>query len=136
MGYFHGFPVNRLEENGTLSLMVSNTDFDNEKREYRKNFYGYENPDLNGLISVVNYNYVFEIKPVSANAFDLRIILCADPKLPDGIIAIKQALTRQFMGYILKKMIRVGRDFKGTVFEKRQKEREDEAISQLLRKEL
>lgn len=121
-GNFYGFAINRLKEEGTITLMSSSTDYNFEKREYQKEFFGYKNLDLNGMVSAINHNYAFEIKPISREAFSLRIILCADFQLPQAPIGLKQTMTRAFMYYIMKKMIRIGRDFKGTVYEKSQVE--------------
>lgn len=76
----NGFGVMKLMEEDTLLLCVRSSDWDFEKKERKTQFFGRENvPPKGSNVTMITYNYGFEIKPLSRESFAIRACMHMDP---------------------------------------------------------
>jgi hypothetical protein len=116
-GNFNGF--GSLDE-GTILLCVRSSDINFETKEWVPDFHGHANKKPRGNnVSLISYIYGFELTPLDSKSFSIRACTRMDPQMgviPQGMINF---FTKQFMKFLISKMIKIGNNFKGTPFDKR-----------------
>jgi len=130
-GYLDGFGVDRLDENGTILIIVKTV----HNNEELKRTLGITVPESKNVRMEINY-FFCEIKPLSHNRLIFKAICNIDPKidfLPGWVLNF---FIRKIGSFMLAKLIRLSKDIKGTQWEANMKKEENKGFYEFLEKRL
>lgn len=82
---------------------------------------------------MITYNYGFEITVLNEKEISIRSVMRIDPQMKTIPAWLINNFSKNFMLFLLKRMMKLGNNMKGTVFEKRIKENENHPFYKHLR---
>lgn len=117
-----GYGANRIYHNGTLLVIAKSLCLVDCPLIKEQVGVFHSDRRKQGLVECIVHFYGFEISPISADEVSLRVVMHVDPQIsviPDSLINFA---TKQLGEEMVNKMLKFGRDFKGTQYEQRLKD--------------
>lgn len=121
----YGFGANRVKSDGSLVIIAKS--YSKVDDPYLKEEVGelqYQNRKK-GLVEMEVHTYGFEIKPVSPTELDMRAVMLFNPNLDNIPESLINWGTKQFLDFMITKMIKFSKSMKGTEYEKKLKSSEN-----------
>ena len=121
----HGFGANRMKHHGSILVMAKSFNLMNDPYLIEEVGELKHQKRTNGLVEMVVHSYGFEISPISATEISLRCVMLIDPQLDSIPESLINWGTKQFAEFMINKMLKFSKNFKGTKYEERLKNTEN-----------
>eukprot|EP00347_Sterkiella_histriomuscorum_P013889 403362974 len=124
-GLMYGFGANRVKSHGSLVIIAKS--YGQIDDPYLKELIGELDfsKRKNGLVEMEVLTYGFEIVPVSPTEIDMRAVMKFNPNMDNIPESLINWGTKQFLDFMIQKMIKFSKGMKGTKYEQRLKSSEN-----------
>lgn len=121
----YGFGANRMKTHGSIVVIAKTSSLMDDP--HFKSLVGdlvYKNRK-SGLIEMEVQQYGFEISPISPTEISIRAVMRFDPKMDKIPESLLTWGVKNFLEFMISKMIKFSKGFKGTEYEKKLKASEN-----------
>ena len=124
-GFLYGFGDNKLKTKGSICAIAKSFSLIDDP-ELKQKVGSLDDPRrAKNLVEILCHYYGFEIVPTSPDEISFSGVMLFDPQMENIPESLMNWGTKQFLDYMVKKIIKFSASFKGTVYEERLKASEN-----------